>query len=236
MAPGKVSYPSVFVVDGHMEPPPLPPKPGRRQQQTRIQNLLIFLVFLALFGIAVEACFILHLYSEKERPAPENVPQTAMRKQEKEITLPKQRPLGEMKPSKPMAHLTTGLKVVNGVVLWHENHDAFLHQVKHKSDEGKLITEKEGFYAVYSKINYKETSNTFTHSVLWKTHRFPHEDRLLLESSSLHPKSFKHETTENSFIAGVFHLYEGDAIFVKVKNCSLVLSNSAENYFGMYWI
>lgn len=66
MASGKVSYPSVFVVDSHMRPPPLPPKPASRHRLEAVQTLLFILVTLALFGMAVEACFIYHLYSVKE--------------------------------------------------------------------------------------------------------------------------------------------------------------------------
>lgn len=66
MAPGKVSYPSVFVVDSQMKPPPLPPKPGRRQRKDVIQTLLVILVCVAICGMAVEACFIYHLFTSKE--------------------------------------------------------------------------------------------------------------------------------------------------------------------------
>lgn len=66
MGPGKVSYPSVFVVDSRMKPPPLPPKPGRRQRKDVIQTLLVILVCVALCGMAVEACFIYHLFTSKE--------------------------------------------------------------------------------------------------------------------------------------------------------------------------
>uniref|UniRef100_A0A8C1Z0D8 TNF superfamily member 14 n=1 Tax=Cyprinus carpio TaxID=7962 RepID=A0A8C1Z0D8_CYPCA len=233
MAPGKVSYPSVFVVDSKMRPPPLPPKPVRRQRKEVIQTLLVILVCVALCGMAVEACFIYHLFTSKENPAPDG-PQIAMRKQEKEHALtPKQKPLGEMKPSKPMAQLTTGEKSVNGVMLWHENHQSILYHIKHKADEGKLIIEKEGYYSVYSKINFKEDSILFSHSVLWVTHRYAGNEILLLQSSRLQLRS---RATDNSYLSGVFHLYKGDAVFVRVKNCTLVLSNAAENYFGMFMI
>lgn len=66
MAPGKVLYPSVFVVDSKMKPPPLPPKPGRRQRKDVIQTLLVILVCVAICGMAVEACFIYHLFTSKE--------------------------------------------------------------------------------------------------------------------------------------------------------------------------
>lgn len=232
MAPGKISYPSVFVVDSPTRPPPLPPKPGFRQRQKRIQTLLVILVIVALCGMTIEACFIYRLYSTKEQPTPPNEPQTAMRKQEKNHN-PKQP--GEMKPSKPMAQLTTGNSTVNGVVLWNENHQSIRHQVKHKPAEGKLVMEKEGFYSVYSKIQFQEDKITCTHSVLRTTDRYGSEI-LLLQSSRFHLKLQRPRIVDNSFLSGMFHLYKGDAVFVKVTNCSLVLSNAAENYFGVFMV
>ncbi|XP_018925190.1 tumor necrosis factor ligand superfamily member 6-like [Cyprinus carpio] len=237
MGPGKVSYPSVFVVDSRMKPPPLPPKPGRRQRKDVIQTLLVILVCVALCGMAVEACFIYHLFTSKENSTTPVEPQIGMSKQEKEHALtPKQKPLGEMKPSKPMAQLTTGQEPVNGVVLWHENHQSILHHVKHKANEGKLIIEKEGYYSIYSKINFQEDNIIFSHSVLWETHRYVGNEILLLQSSRLHPKLPRLRTIDNSYLSGVFHLYKGDAVFVRVKNCTLVLSSAAENYFGVFMV
>ncbi|KAK7167137.1 hypothetical protein R3I94_001514 [Phoxinus phoxinus] len=244
MAPGKISYPSVFVVDSPMRPPPLPPKPGFRQRQKGIQTLLVILVIVALCGLTVEACFIYRLYSTKEQPTPPSESHTAMRKQEKDVALSKHQQLGEMKPSKPMAQLTTGNSTVNGVVLWNEHHESILHQVKLKPAEGKLVIEKEGYYSVYSKINFKEDKITCTHSVLRTTDRYG-ADILLLQSSRFHLKLQKqrvvvdnsfHGSVDNSFLGGMFHLYKGDAVFVKVQNCTLVLSNAAENYFGVFMV
>uniref|UniRef100_A0A671T2W7 Tumor necrosis factor ligand superfamily member 14-like n=1 Tax=Sinocyclocheilus anshuiensis TaxID=1608454 RepID=A0A671T2W7_9TELE len=238
MAPGKVSYPSVFVVDSKMRPPLLPPKPGRRQRKEVIQTLLVILVCVALCGMAVEACFIYHLFTSKENPVSTILSNFLKHHCLKEHAVtPKQNPLGEMKPSKPMAQLTTGKEPVNGVVLWHENHQSILHHIKHKADEGKLIIEKEGYYSVYSKINFKEDNIIFSHSVLWVTHRYAGNEILLLQSSRLHPKLLRSRVaTDNSYLSGVFHLYKGDAVFVRVKNCTLVLSNAAENYFGVFMV
>ncbi|KAK2916740.1 hypothetical protein Q8A67_001114 [Cirrhinus molitorella] len=193
-----------------MKPPPLPPKPVRRQRKDVIQTLLVILVCVALCGMAVEACFIYRLFTSKGNATPSDEPQTGMRKQEKEsATTPKQKLFGEMKPSKPMAHLRTGMKPVNGVVLWHESQESVLYHVKHKKDEGKLIIEKEGYYSIYSKINFREDHILFSHSVLWVTSRYAGDEILLLQSSRLHPKSAKLGTIDNSYLSGVFHLYKG---------------------------
>lgn len=57
-------YPSVFMVDTHATTrPPLPPRLNQgRRRAGAAQTLLIMLVSLALCGMAIEACFIYHLY------------------------------------------------------------------------------------------------------------------------------------------------------------------------------
>ncbi|KAI2666006.1 Tumor necrosis factor ligand superfamily member 14 [Labeo rohita] len=203
MAPGKVSYPTVYVVDSQMKPPPLPPKPARRQRKDVIQTLLMILVCVALCGMAVEACFIYHLFTSKENHTSTDEMQTAMRKQDKEHTVtPKQKLLGEMKPSKPMAQLT----------------------------------KKEGYYSVYSKISFRDDNMICIHSVLRLTHRYVGGEILLLQSSRYHPKTPRPIIKDNSYLSGMFHLYKGDAVFVTLKNCTLVLSNAAENYFGVFMV
>lgn len=222
----------MFVVDSPTRPPPLPPKPGYRQRQKGIQTLLVILVVVALCGMTVEACFIYRLYSTKDQPTPPNEPQTAMRKQDGTPSKPKQ--LGEMKPSKPMAQLTTSQKPVNGVMQW--NHESILHHVKRNKE--KLIIEREGYYSVYSKVNFNDNRITCTHSVLWDTSRYTGDAIPLLQSSRYRSKLPRPDTTttDNSYLSGIFHLYKDDALFVRVKNCTLVLSNAAENYFGVFMV
>ncbi|XP_067284884.1 tumor necrosis factor ligand superfamily member 14 [Pseudorasbora parva] len=232
MAQGKISYPSVFVVDSPTRPPPLPPKPVYRNRQKWIQTLLVILVSLALFGMTVEACFIYRLYSTKEQPVPPDEPQTAMRKQDKIDRVPSKHKLGEIKPSKPMAQLATNQKPVNGVILW--NYQAILHHVKHSED--KLIIEKEGYYSVYSKINFHDDTISCSHAVLWITPRYAGSELVLLQSSRFRSTPLRPATTDNSYLSGVFHLYKDDVLFVRVKNCTLVLSTAAENYFGVFMV
>lgn len=135
-------------------------------------------------------------------------------------------------PSSPLA----GEKPVNGVVLWHENHESILHHVKHNAAEGRLIIEKEGYYSVYSKISFRDDNMICIHSVLRLTHRYVGGEILLLQSSRYHPKTPRPIIKDNSYLSGMFHLYKGDAVFVTLKNCTLVLSNAAENYFGVFMV
>lgn len=73
MVHGGIKYPSIFTVDGGARPPPLPPKPGRRQRSGVVQTLLVILVSVALCGMLVEACLIYNLYISKENASKENV-------------------------------------------------------------------------------------------------------------------------------------------------------------------
>lgn len=237
MVQGGVDFPSVFVVDSKVRPPPLPPKPGRKQRSEVVQKLLVILVFLALCGMAVEACFIFHLYTSiGKHQTPQSDPQTAMSKQEQEHTMPpKQRPSGILYPSKPMAQLTTG-HTGTGIMLWNISQESILYRIKHKEKEGKLIIEKEGYYSIYSKIHFEETSTIFSHSVVRTSPRYAGGEMLLLQSSRLLPKPMRTGTQDNSYLSGVFHLFKGDAIYVRVRGCKPVFSNSAENYFGVYMV
>jgi len=131
--------------------------------------------------------------------------------------------------------LVAGNSTFNGVVLWNKHHESILHQVKFNPAEGKLVMEKEGYYSVYSKIHFREDKFTCTHSVLRTTDRYGGEI-LLLQSSRIHPRLQKPGLIDNSFLSGMFHLYKGDAVFVRVKNCTLVLSNAAEIYFGVFMV
>lgn len=123
-----------------------------------------------------------------------------------------------------------------GIMLWNASQESILYHIKHKEKEGKLIIEREGYYSIYSKIHFEEISLFFTHSVMRTSPRYTGGEMLLLQSNRQHPKPMRAGTQTNSFLSGVFHLFKGDAIFVRVKYCKLVFSNSAENYFGVYMV
>ncbi|KAA0705237.1 hypothetical protein E1301_Tti019555 [Triplophysa tibetana] len=209
MVHGGVEFPSVYVVDSKARPPPLPPKPGRRQRREVVQTLLVILVFVALFGMAVEACFIYYLYTSNGKPTPSSDPQTAMSKQDEEQKVhPKQKPRGAIDPSKPMAQLTTGHTGI-GIMLWNQSQESILYRIKHKEKEGKLIIEQDGFYSIYSKIHFVETGLYYTHSVARTSPRYTGGEILLLQSSRQLPKPMKPGTHDNSFLSGVFNLFKG---------------------------
>ncbi|XP_023867573.1 tumor necrosis factor ligand superfamily member 14 [Salvelinus sp. IW2-2015] len=238
MAEGGVPYPSVFMVDSHATYPPLPPKPRPPGRGGVAQSLLFLLVGLALCGLAIEACFIYHLYSKQgsvesgsagmsiqdQEDIPKDVPPTS-------------RPNPIVLPSKPVAHLTAGPQAPHGdgVMVWNMQAEPLLHEMEYK--DGKLVIQKQGYYYVYSKIFFSEVNVAFTHSVCRTTPRYLGKDIELLKSRRYYPKFGKIMSTSNSYLGGVFHFFEDDSIFVKVKNVTQVrIQYSTENVFGIYMI
>ena len=118
-------------------------------------------------------------------------------------------------------------------MLWDDQGDIILHEMEYK--DGVLTIQQDGYYFVYSKIYFVERHNIqHLHSVGRTTARFPKE-MVLLMSREYHPKSAKNFRT-NSYIGGMFHLFENDTIFVKVNNTRVILTTPAENYFGAYMV
>ena len=123
----------------------------------------------------------------------------------------------------------------DGVMVWNMQAEPILHEMEYK--DGKLVIQKEGYYYVYSKIFFSEVDVAFTHSVCRTTPRYLGKDIELLKSRRYHPKFGKMMSTSNSYLGGVFHLFEDDSIFVKVKNVTQVrIQHSTENVFGIYMI
>ncbi|KAL2101601.1 hypothetical protein ACEWY4_003362 [Coilia grayii] len=233
-APGNL-YPSVYTVDAHTTfPPPLPPKPTRFRKRTSVtQPLLYGLVALALCGMAVEACFIYSLYI-KRTPSNADTSQISQGTGQQVADKPAPRPNPVEIPSKPLAHLTGSRKpAADGHMFWNDEGESEIHGMEYK--DGSLTILKEGYYFVYSKIYFAEThSVSLSHSVVRITDRYPKE-MVLIQSREYHPKLAKHSRT-NSYLGGMFHLFVGDVIFVRVNNTEVLLSTSAENYFGAYMV
>lgn len=251
MVHGGVKYPSVYVVDSHVTSPPLAPRltpeqqyqnqyqyQQQQQQQQRsrpAQTLLFLLVSLALSGMVIEACFIYRLYQVNVVNSEASSEKSTGDKGtgEEVLTPPTWHGLFDP-PPKPVAHLTDGQDAdhKDNIMGWSTIADPLLYKLNYA--DGCLIIQMEGYYYVYSKVSFLDKLN-FHHSVQVKTDRYAGKSIPLLESRSYSGKSNKIQS--NSYLGGVFHFYEGDAIFVQVSNTShLVRLRSYENVFGAVMI
>ncbi|XP_030645571.1 tumor necrosis factor ligand superfamily member 14-like [Chanos chanos] len=213
-------------VDSQAVPPPLPPNSVPRHRGSTAQTLLYVLVILALCGLLVEGCFIYHLYRNNKT--------TEEVIQHHSIL----RPNPTVKPPKPMAHLSAGVyaPLENGVMIWDDQAQPVVYKMEHKKRQGQLIIQKEGYYSIYAKVCYSEDYLMFTHSVVKLTNRYPDAELELLRSRTYAAStSYRKHGLSNSYLAGVFHLFKDDIIFVRVSNHTLVRrTDAAESFFGAY--
>ncbi|MGH0179033.1 UNVERIFIED_CONTAM: hypothetical protein FKN15_000653 [Acipenser sinensis] len=107
----------------------------------------------------------------------------------------------------------------DGPLHWEaKNRDAFTFDIDYK--DGALVIRKEGHYFIYSIIFYGQIEcqgkkRMFKHYINKKTERYSGELELM-ENRKIFCSSSQESSVDNSFLGGVFHLLEGDQIFVKV--------------------
>ncbi|MBN3323254.1 TNF14 factor, partial [Atractosteus spatula] len=150
----------------------------------------------------------------------------------------------EWDQKKTKAHVTgksSKLDYKEGKMFWKSmNGDAFTHVIDYK--DGSLVIKTEGYYFIYSKIFYGQldcktsAKGTFKHSVYKSTRWFP-GDLELMSSKKYHCSNDKEDMLDNSFLGGIYHLKEGDQIFVKVNEKILIrLQSTSQNFFGAFLI
>lgn len=239
MTKGGVSpeFPQVYSVDTYRtNPPPLPPRPGRRRQIGATQVLLFLLVSVALFGIVIEAWLIYRLYHPGLISTETALPSAAKMIEDEPVPKPiptKWARLNET-PSKPLAHVTDGLNLVHGkeIMSWSEIGSPLLYKVKYK--DGHLIFQKRGYYYIYSKVSF-HNYDYFSHSIHVKTLTYYGQSITLLRA--IYSKNPHVSQQSNSFLAGIFYFNQNDAIFVKVSDTSKIAHHeSTENVLGAYMI
>ncbi|XP_072567929.1 tumor necrosis factor ligand superfamily member 14-like [Paramormyrops kingsleyae] len=228
--------PQVFVVDSQAGPLPRPAASPWQLSKTACR-LLFLLVFLALFGMAVEACFVYYLFKHSPSSLQEDHGPTALKGSsdlENKVIVPgKNRMQASVSPSKPSAHLTGSSN--NGLLMWGEFGDAFLHDMK--IQDNKLYVTKEGFYYIYSSIMFIEPHlGPFKHSVLRHTPRYGSELELM-KAICYSSQEQKMSNMRNSYLGGTFRLYAGDSLSIKLENNTLVRHQLVtDNFFGAFMI
>ncbi|MBN3323465.1 TNF14 factor, partial [Atractosteus spatula] len=128
-----------------------------------------------------------------------------------------------------------------GKIFWEcVNEHVFTHGIDCK--DSSLVIKTEGYYFIYSKIFYGQldcktsAKGTFKHGVYKSTQMYP-GDLELMSSKRYHCRNDKEDMLDNSFLGGIYHLTEGDRIFVKVNQKNLILLPSAsQNFFGAFLI
>ncbi|XP_034567614.1 tumor necrosis factor ligand superfamily member 14 isoform X2 [Notolabrus celidotus] len=219
-------YPSVYTVDTHTtRPPPLPPRLNQKRQNS---------------GAAQTLLFLLDTSGSHSKHSAD--------------VLPPSKSLREVLPSKPVAHLTGGQDVVHKkeIMAWSMDADPILYEMDYK--DRSLVIQTEGYYYVYSKVSFLDI-DAFYHSVHVKTKRYKGKSIPLLLSRTKSQGSSRKEIRDqktnseeysrkesldqrsNSYLGGVFHLFKGDTVFVKVSNTSQIVElRFYENFFGTYMI
>ncbi|XP_022066666.1 tumor necrosis factor ligand superfamily member 14 [Acanthochromis polyacanthus] len=223
--------PTVYVVDSQATRPVLPPRPNQGRRNGRAaQTLLFLLVSLALCGMIIQACFIYRLYQSESA----NSASFAKLIEAQGPTSPTARPYYDVLPSKPLAHLTGGHNVIHGkeVMAWSMKADPTLYQMVYRN--GSLIIQKQGFYYVYSKVFFTD-SGKFHHYVNLHTEKYAGGYITLLQARKYSPMS--EVARSNSYLGGVFHLYENDAIYVNVSSTAKIIEfKPNENVFGAFML
>ncbi|XP_037332469.2 tumor necrosis factor ligand superfamily member 14 isoform X2 [Pungitius pungitius] len=228
VAMSKGGFPPKCVVDTHTTRPTRPSQGARGPGA--VQAVLFMLVSVALCGLAIEACFIYQLWLPGSATSASSSKLSAG---PLATSTPESRRL-LVSPSKPVAHLTGGQDAVHGkhTMAWSTKADPLLYEMDYK--DKCLVIQKEGYYHVYSKISFV-ASNTFSHTVHWKTQLY-HGNSIPLLMSRRSSRGSSHQLS-SSYLAGVFHLTKNDTVFVEVSNTSqIVRSRAYENVFGAYMI
>ncbi|XP_038838909.1 tumor necrosis factor ligand superfamily member 14-like [Salvelinus namaycush] len=246
-------YPQVFVVDSQASYTPLPS--GRHFRWGGIgRRALQLLVGLALVGIVMEACFIVHLYNRtgalinaqsfiQRSGSAQGL--TGSEETNEILVKPTRRTRPPEIQQKPSAHLIGSPWSVreDSVVQWESDKglSAFTDQMDYK--DGHLVVQREGHYYVYSKVHFVEDCFLFKHKVMRLTDGYKNKPLVLMKSNRFHctsqdsrPKKISYQNLLNSYLGGVFHLLPGDIIYVTVDNGTLLRPGAEDHFMGAFMI
>lgn len=246
---GVGTLPQVFVVDTHLNYASIPSKKGQRWARVG-QKPLLLLVGLTMLGLVVQGVFIYKLYKKTESFAVNKTQSSSGASDQQDGVISsrigsKEQPHPDQIQQRPFAHLM-GSDHPSGdknVVQWiHEGGEAIIRNMSY--NKGRLVVEREGYYYLYSKVqlNTAEECLLIQHKVMKDTKAYG-ESIELMKSKSLRCRSQKPSNTKtdaedlwNSFLAGIFHLQEGDQIFVTLENIQKMRTGLTDNFMGAFML
>lgn len=259
---GVGTCPHVFVVDSQASYVSLPTKKKPWWNRVR-QRFFLLLLGLVLLGLVVEGFFLYKLYQKTEtffclppslcqnQSNPQisallggpilSRDQTEVGSNEFHTT----QPLPHQLKRQPMAHLLGPREPVGSdhVVQWEKQGEAFTVGMGYNN--GRLVTEKEGYYYLYSKVHVNAAKECLliSHKVMKSTNAYGKPIELMKSKSFRCPTqeppsqtSSNAENLWNSFLAGIFHLEKGDEIYVTLENGQSLRPGPTDSFMGAFMI
>ncbi|KAL5005535.1 hypothetical protein ScPMuIL_018991 [Solemya velum] len=176
------------------------------------------------------------------------------------IKRPVSSPDGTEGKDRPAAHMMGSIRKLEGVnapggqypiTNWIYNEDiAFMNNVDYR--HGRIVIPEDGYYYVYSQVSFievfdvlskvKNEEDTSSHSLSHYLYRYNiiyrngGEERLLQNSITKCWGQRKFFGEYSSFLGAVLYFRQGDEVFVKVSNLTLIVREPKLNYFGLFRI
>nr|XP_055062565.1 tumor necrosis factor ligand superfamily member 6 isoform X1 [Misgurnus anguillicaudatus] len=235
--------PQVFVVSSQTLDVPTPPHHVHEKLNAHRFSLIYLLLGVALLGVFIEAGLIFHLYSRLQSQVPPDNQQVEYIKADihspgsgsldhNKIFPENQGP--ESKPATFLQYKKSSAEQETEVLHWTHNVFPTFYSNLDIKNNSVLYIKQEGVYYIFSKISYQMNS-FLKHQVIYCTERYAKHMELMSSRYFSNPHKGQKEYS-NSYLGGVFQLYEGDSVFVKVNNLSLLYEETAENFFGAFKI
>lgn len=127
---------------------------------------------------------------------------------------------------------------------WVSNTDlAFTNKVQYR--HGRIVILEAGLYYVYSQLSFLErlddpssvsTSQSLSHYIYRYNIIYPNggEEQMVQSSFTKCSGENKRVGEYTSYLGSVFYLRQGDEVFVKVSDLTLVVWEPKQNYFGLF--
>nr|KAG5693540.1 hypothetical protein BaRGS_019866 [Batillaria attramentaria] len=130
----------------------------------------------------------------------------------------------------------------------HQEDLAFTNHVTYR--HGRIVVPDDGLYYVYSQIAFLEVLLDHSGSNPGPGTDSPSLSHYLYRYNIIYPNGGEEKLVQNSitkcwgpnkafgeytsYLGAVFHLRQGDEVFVKVSNITMVARDPKSNYFGLF--